>query len=98
MHKNLGIPADLVNSTVKKMLDSGSFLADITSGRWQFAPGVPHPRGLTGCQFWTSWEVVMVFGTDLCAVDDFRSLRMFCPVSCRCKAEDKECPTTCPSR
>mmetsp|Transcript_133345 Transcript_133345/g.414646 ORF Transcript_133345/g.414646 Transcript_133345/m.414646 type:complete len:500 (-) Transcript_133345:16-1515(-) len=94
----LHIKPDEVNQTVSRILDSGSFLQDIITGRWQFAPGVPHPRGLTGCKFWTSWEVAMLFGTDLCAVKGFRSIRMFCPQSCGCKKEAKECPITCPMR
>jgi len=97
LHKQLGIRRRNINSTAASILD-GTFLLDIISGSWQFAPKVPHPRGLQGCAFWTSWEVGMVFGTDLCNTDDFRSIRMFCPVSCKCKAEDDECPLSCPQR
>jgi len=97
LEDNFNIPSSQLDFLYNHILNS-SFLHDITQGYWQFAPGIPHPRGLTGCQFWTSWEAVLVFGTDLCATSSFRSLRMFCPESCSCKARDDECPMSCPVR
>lgn len=65
---------------------------------WSLGLGVPHPRGLTGCEFLTSFEVTALLGLDLCDVGDYRSLRSVCATSCGCVAKPNagiECPTSC---
>merc|ERR1719464_864061 len=97
LRKHLGIPDSLVNSTARGILD-GHFLSNVLQGKWQFADGVPHPRQLQGCGFWTSWEVTLIFGTDFCAIGGYRSLRMTCPEACACTQEEPACPLSCPRR
>jgi hypothetical protein len=66
--------------------------------RWTLGPGVPHPRGLTGCAFFTSWEVTAILGVNLCDVGEFRSIRGVCATSCGCQqgnATNPECPVAC---
>lgn len=80
-----------------------SFLAHVLSDdfvnptrNWYIMDGYPHPRGLRGCDFWISWEVqAIMVGTDLCAVGQYSSLRSICPVACRCRSGDEQCPLSC---
>ncbi|CAK0888351.1 unnamed protein product [Prorocentrum cordatum] len=37
-----------------------------TSSDWEIAPGIPHPRGLTGCAFLASYEIAALLNLDLC--------------------------------
>jgi hypothetical protein len=65
---------------------------------WTLGLGVPHPRGLKGCGFLTSFEVTGLLGIDLCDVGEFRSLRSICATSCGCVAKPNagiECPSSC---
>jgi hypothetical protein len=65
---------------------------------WNIYPGVPHPRGLTGCEFLTSFEMSALMGLSLCDVGHFRSLRFVCPTSCGCDRKNnsgQECPASC---
>eukprot|EP00928_Gymnodinium_smaydae_P027372 TRINITY_DN21193_c0_g2_i1.p1 TRINITY_DN21193_c0_g2~~TRINITY_DN21193_c0_g2_i1.p1 ORF type:complete len:994 (+),score=168.96 TRINITY_DN21193_c0_g2_i1:72-3053(+) len=67
------------------------FVDDIMSGEMVkssfqglLLKGIPHPRKLKGCKFWTSWELQYILGVDLCQVGSFRSLRFLCPKTCKC--------------
>merc|ERR1712151_521414 len=65
---------------------------------WKLGFGIPHPRGLTGCAFMTSWELTVIFGFSLCDVGHHRSLRGVCPISCGCLFSNNsgvECPAAC---
>jgi len=75
-----------------------AIIGDISEGRWMFAPDLPHPRNLTWCKYLTSWEVVMLFGLNVCNSGDYATLRSFCPVSCHCRANEEDCPSICPAR
>lgn len=74
---------------------NGSWRDAILAGKWDLAEGIPHPRHLTGCKFLTSWEFQSLLGLDLCDPGQFNSLRMRCPVSCRCFAGRSGCPVSC---
>jgi len=64
--------------------------------RWELMPGVVHPRNLTGCDFWISFEMQLLIGLDLCAVGLFRSLRFACATACSCVVGFlEECPVSC---
>merc|ERR1711920_795145 len=86
----------LTNGTVPRFMTSRAFVNSVLAGRWEFYPGMPHPRGLSGCNFWTSWEVTSLLGIDFCSEASFRSLRYFCPVSCHCSPQGGDgCPDSC---
>merc|ERR1712060_327213 len=92
------VAAALMNQSQSMVLYlmSDNFARNVESGVWDFLPGYPHPRGLTGCRFWTSWEVSGILQVNLCSADDrFRSLRTACPESCDCKSHMPECPYGC---
>lgn len=77
-------------------LRDGSTAHNITEGEWLIAKGIPHPRGLTGCLFLSSWEVQAVWQMDLCALKEALPIHSICPESCKCKDVDhSECPRTC---
>merc|ERR1711879_1108293 len=70
-----------------------SFPHAITHGQWEMFPGYAHPRGLTGCAFMTSWELVSLFEFDPCDESTyFRSIRAYCPESCACRSSMAFCP------
>merc|ERR1711920_860955 len=89
-----GVPRNKTDDVFRSIMN-GTMLELTSTGHWDFAPGLPHPRGLTGGDFWTSWEVTVMLGLDLCSTDSFRSIRGVCPVSCGCKGNMKECPIEC---
>jgi len=92
----IGIPTDRSKEVFYNVVNAaGEFWYDVTHGHWRFAKGLRHPRRLTGCAFWTSWEVAFLLGIDLCGVGHFRSLRAICPVSCGCRSGMDECPHSC---
>jgi hypothetical protein len=77
-------------------LMNGSVKEEFKQFSWAMGPGIPHPRGLTGCSFLTSSEVMFIFGVSLCDVGNFNSIRMLCPVSCKCDYNPgPECPINC---
>jgi len=90
----LDILESQANSTHVKHLLKES-LDQALVGNWN--SGVLHPRKLSGCEFWASWEITAIIGIDLCAVGSFRSIRMFCPVSCKCFQRWEQCPMSCPT-
>uniref|UniRef100_A0A7R9ZVK9 Uncharacterized protein n=1 Tax=Pyrodinium bahamense TaxID=73915 RepID=A0A7R9ZVK9_9DINO len=93
--EELDIPRNQSGHAFTSLLN-GSFLESNLAGRWEFPHGHRHPRGLTGCQFWASWEVTLMLGLDFCSSGSFRSLRPYCPVSCGClQAGGRQCPTAC---
>jgi len=92
--QRVGIPQSAKKAAFAN-LANGSFVDDVLHGRWNLAPGQPHPRGFTGCKFWTSWEVTLILGMDFCMTGDYRSLRPYCPVSCGCSRGGEQCPPTC---
>jgi hypothetical protein len=63
---------------------SGQMPQSILSGDWEFLPGLPHPRGLTGCEYLTSFEVTALLNLDLCSTETYSSLKSLCPISCGC--------------
>jgi hypothetical protein len=71
---------------------SGELLSTILNGQWHFHPLVPHPRGLKGCDFFTSWELRSLLGLDLCSNDAFlASIRPICQEECGCKPGMSQC-------
>eukprot|EP00927_Polykrikos_kofoidii_P015377 TRINITY_DN1681_c1_g1_i1.p1 TRINITY_DN1681_c1_g1~~TRINITY_DN1681_c1_g1_i1.p1 ORF type:complete len:207 (+),score=5.24 TRINITY_DN1681_c1_g1_i1:59-622(+) len=76
---------------------SGGLVNDTFNQRWNIYDGIPHPRNLTGCRFWTSWEIRWLLGFDICAEDGrFRSIRFACPESCWCgPLNNAGCPISC---
>jgi hypothetical protein len=77
---------------------NGTIRDDWSHFEWSLGLGVPHPRGLRGCEFLTSFEVTALLGLDLCDVGDYRSLRSICATSCGCVAKPNagvECPSSC---
>lgn len=82
--------------TVTEYVDyamAGGVATSLLDGQWKLHPDVPHPRGLKGCQFLTSWEVSGILGMDLCSVGQFTSIRSLCPNECSCAPGMEECPT-----
>merc|ERR1712032_1703479 len=83
---------------VRGMLN-GTIKEEYLKMTWSLGLGIPHPRGFTGCEFWTSFEVTLVLGVSLCDVGHHRSLRSPCPVSCGClhmnHSRQAECPGAC---
>jgi len=65
------------------------------SGIWEMLPGIPHTRGLKGCEFLTSYEMILVLGLDVCSVGVHSSVRPLCPRSCHCGPGMSECPYVC---
>uniref|UniRef100_A0A7S2AN26 Uncharacterized protein n=1 Tax=Alexandrium andersonii TaxID=327968 RepID=A0A7S2AN26_9DINO len=94
--KSLGIPS-VQSGAAFRMIVNGSFLENVLNGHWDLLPGHPHPRGLQGCQFWTSWEVAFILGVNFCSAEKFRSLRPYCPTSCDCHRGMMQCPPLCPA-
>lgn len=68
-----------------------------TSNNWEIAPGVPHPRGLTGCDFLASYEITALLNIDLCNPSVGTSIKFFCPSACQCTEASllSECPAAC---
>jgi hypothetical protein len=68
-----------------------------TTSNWEIAPGVPHPRGLTGCNFLASYEITALLNIDLCNPDEGTSIKFFCPSACQCTEASllSECPAQC---
>merc|ERR1712083_890839 len=77
---------------------NGTVAQSFAQGEWRLSPSLPHPRGLTGCDFMTSWEIKAILGFSLCDVGSYRSLRYVCPTSCGCEEKRNsgiECPAMC---
>jgi len=74
---------------------SGGMVETVLGGTWEFMPGVPHPRNLTGCAFLASYEFGGMMNTILCVPEEQRSIRNMCPVSCHCTRLASECPYAC---
>lgn len=93
--QRVGIPREFKRAAFIHLV-SGGFVDDAIAGRWNIAPGTPHPRHLTGCAFWTSWEVISITGIDLChAVGNYRTIRPYCPIACGCRRGGSQCPPSC---
>jgi hypothetical protein len=71
---------DLVHSVL-----NGSLAELLLNGRWEFMPNHSHPRGLTGCDYLTSFEFTALLNMDLCASNEYSSLKFLCPESCGCR-------------
>jgi len=65
-------------------VSNGSLARSFLDGNWELMPGVPHPRGLTGCDYLASNEVRTLLNIDLCSAEEYSSIRFMCPVSCGC--------------
>ena len=80
---------------------SGGWHDAMANANYMLGLGIPHPRGLTGCAFLDSEEVKAVAGGGFCLPrtdgDLVVSLRAQCPVTCGCKADERDCPGTCPT-
>jgi len=82
------------SDTLAEHIKTGAMVETILSGTWELIPGRAHPKGKKGCEYLTSVEINGLLGVDLCEDGLFRSLRFYCPVSCRCGSQN-ECPKTC---
>lgn len=77
-------------------MTSGSAMDELRAGRWNLAPGIVHPTNLTGCSFLASYQISLLWQNNVCAEDDTRSFRHFCPVACGCKHSFASgCPLAC---
>merc|ERR1719245_2390886 len=76
---------------------SPNFAIALVNASWELMPGLPHPRGLTGCEFLASYEMKGLLNIDLCNLDEYTSIRFFCPKACRCAGAHSmsECPAAC---
>merc|ERR1711879_1133133 len=83
-------------SFVSFITEPGALLSVMLGGAWEFMPGVPHPRNLTGCDYLASSELKFILGMDLCSPEYYRSIRDICPISCGCGTMP-ECPFACNS-
>merc|ERR1712217_848614 len=63
---------------------NGTIRREYAKFQWTLGLGIPHPRGLRGCDFITSYEVTALKGFSFCDVGLFRSIRFTCPRSCGC--------------
>lgn len=79
----IAVPANNKTALVE-WVTSGSMPQSILSGSWEMLPGVPHPRGLTGCAFLTSFEITALLNTDMCSTETYASIKPLCPESCGC--------------
>jgi len=95
-YDRLRITAEMVPHLLHHIENGGLFNATM-NGVWEIDEGVPHPRGLRGCAFWTSWEIELLLGIHVCDHATFRSLRPYCPVACGCQSAPggSQCPRSC---
>merc|ERR1711972_1018324 len=93
-HKPLGIPEDQIQAAVAYV--QGGILQDWKAFVWNIGPGIPHPRGLQVCKYFTSWEITVIMGIDFCSGGELASLRLLCPISCKCTGNSPGCPSSCP--
>merc|ERR1712157_605768 len=63
---------------------SGNMARSLLDGEWNLMPGMPHPRGLTGCEYLTSFEFNALLNSDLCESERHSSIKFLCPLSCGC--------------
>ncbi|CAE7467823.1 ttll6 [Symbiodinium natans] len=74
---------------------TGGWHRDVMEGKFELGLNIPHPRGLEGCAFFASEEIVELGGGNICTpraeLDVFLSLRPQCPVTCGCHADWQEC-------
>eukprot|EP00927_Polykrikos_kofoidii_P015373 TRINITY_DN1681_c0_g1_i4.p1 TRINITY_DN1681_c0_g1~~TRINITY_DN1681_c0_g1_i4.p1 ORF type:complete len:339 (-),score=21.89 TRINITY_DN1681_c0_g1_i4:355-1371(-) len=93
----LGFEGSASAEQVTEYFLSGQLVSNSFNGNWNIYDGLSHPRNLTGCEFWASWEIKYVFGFDMCAEHgEFRSIRFACPKTCGCSTSDfKGCPISC---
>jgi hypothetical protein len=80
---HLDVPSTMKPEFVE-WVSNGSMAQSLLDGTWDLMPGVPHPRGLKGCAYLTSFEVRSLLNTDLCSAGEYSSIRFMCPVSCGC--------------
>jgi hypothetical protein len=66
---------------------NGSLQYSLMDGEWRIMPGIPHPRGLGGCEYLASFEVKSLLGIDICNDEPFSSLRLLCPETCGCRGK-----------
>mmetsp|Transcript_47404 Transcript_47404/g.101479 ORF Transcript_47404/g.101479 Transcript_47404/m.101479 type:complete len:199 (+) Transcript_47404:1-597(+) len=96
-HHEFGIPKSMIERLLL-VFAQGSIFNNSLHGRWQLYPGIPHPRGKKGCDFWASREITLLLSLDVCSHSSlFRSLRAYCPIACGCKQHPRaiECPRSC---
>eukprot|EP00929_Paragymnodinium_shiwhaense_P003989 TRINITY_DN10469_c0_g2_i2.p1 TRINITY_DN10469_c0_g2~~TRINITY_DN10469_c0_g2_i2.p1 ORF type:complete len:893 (-),score=139.33 TRINITY_DN10469_c0_g2_i2:228-2837(-) len=89
-----GLPVE-AHTDFRNHILSGGIVETSFNGDWEIMEGYKHPRNLTGCDYWASWEIQLIFGLDFCHVGEFRSLRFFCPEACHCDKTSPECPLAC---
>jgi hypothetical protein len=89
------VPWPEVDALIGHILD-GVFFEELAAGNWTIFPGVPHPRGFTGCAYLASAEIAFLINVDLCAVGNkIASIRPWCPRACGCSSGMPECPGSC---
>jgi len=65
-YAGIAISEDMQNTLVQH-ISTGAMGRALANGSWDLMPGLPHPRGLTGCAFLTSYEITSLLNLDLCA-------------------------------
>jgi len=78
---NMGPEAEL---ELVDWIVNGSMAKSMVDGNWELMPGYAHPRGRTGCEYLSSFEIKALLGIDLCATKDFMSMKFLCPQTCGC--------------
>ncbi|CAK0810330.1 unnamed protein product, partial [Prorocentrum cordatum] len=73
----------------------GGFFEELAAGNWTLLPGIPHPRGLRGCDYLASYEVSLVLNVALCEEGVTSSIRPWCPRACQCQSGMPGCPAAC---
>jgi len=90
------VAAANLTDIIDSMYD-GRALADLESGIWRVAQGLPISPGSAGCNFFSSLQVRAIWGMDLCEEGRTLGIRALCPQSCGCTANPGAtgCPSTC---
>jgi len=81
----LHINSSQIDPFIQWMWD-GNVSLSLADGNWDLMPGLPHPRGLRGCEYLASFEIKALLGFDVCDGSEYGSLRMLCPETCGCRS------------
>jgi len=82
----------------KLFFTNRGFWSELKNYNYLIADGVPHPKGLVGCDFLASSELKVILTIELCSPNsngEFMSLHMLCPVACNCVSDPTDCPAKC---
>merc|ERR1712137_1408740 len=90
-----GISDDKINATVQYIVGD-DFWGNLSQYNFFIGPGIRLRGDLEYCSFMTSFEIMFLLNLDLCSTgNEYLSLRMICPISCKCKRLAINCPESC---